>query len=514
MKTQSLVERYAEEVEGVLECFDRVILFGTYKAIAYPEAMDGYLYGNGISRMDFLKQVANQWREQVAAQIRREAAAADVPVRQTQPSERKEAIVARILATRGNQPGVVCVLGAMERCRGFASAPRETEGCRLQWRRSYCQHFYIYFIDAEFGLCYLRVPTWAPFRLQFYCNGHDWLERRMQAAGITFEKVDNCFRHVSDYAAAQALVGQFDLGRLHLLLTRTAARWVEVHPRFGYSLSWSIFQAEWSTDIVFRDERFLPALYREIVRTAAVEIGCPDIYRFLGKRPHARIETPESRLQTLVQGTRLKHTLGPTVLKMYDKAGQVLRLECATSDVSTFPHHRKVEPRRGPAADPRQPQGQESGTIKWAPMRKHLESLVPLGQALSACTQRYLAHISQWRDQTKERHALCALSASRRDAQERSVRGLNFFSPDDLAFLHALERGEHQIRGLRNRTLQPYLPGWKPAKIGRALRRFRVLKLIKRVPKSRKYYPTPQGQRVLVAGLQITERVILPSFTT
>ena len=27
---------------------------------------------------------------------------------------------------------------------------------------------YFYFIDKYFGLCYLRVPTWSPFRLQCF----------------------------------------------------------------------------------------------------------------------------------------------------------------------------------------------------------------------------------------------------------------------------------------------------------------------------------------------------------
>ena len=34
-------------------------------------------------------------------------------------------------------------------------------------------------IDELFGLCYLRVPTWAPFRLQVYFNGHQWLARQL-----------------------------------------------------------------------------------------------------------------------------------------------------------------------------------------------------------------------------------------------------------------------------------------------------------------------------------------------
>ena len=48
----------------------------------------------------------------------------------------------------------------------------------MRYKDGKCLHYYFYFIDAEFGLCYLRVPTWAPFRLQFYCNGHNWLAAR------------------------------------------------------------------------------------------------------------------------------------------------------------------------------------------------------------------------------------------------------------------------------------------------------------------------------------------------
>jgi hypothetical protein len=38
-----------------------------------------------------------------------------------------------------------------------------------------CLHYYFYFVDRELGLAYVRVPTWAPFRLQVWFNGHQWL---------------------------------------------------------------------------------------------------------------------------------------------------------------------------------------------------------------------------------------------------------------------------------------------------------------------------------------------------
>ena len=343
-------------------------------------------------------------------------------------------------------------------------------------------------MDAEFGLGYLRIPTWAPFRLQAYINGHDWMERRMKVSGLRFTKVDNCFTHIADFTAAQALATQFDPQRLHAMRDGLAKRLVAVPARFGSSLHWSIYQAEWATDIVFKNDRLLPDLYGQIVRTAAVEVG--------------------SRLQTLVQGTRIKHSLGSTSLKMYDKAGRVLRIECTTSDVSSFTHYRKVEPRR--SRDRKETAGSPA-ECKQTPMRKTLYSLPALAEAMQACNDRYLACISQWPDRTAQRHELRSVTTSVRDDKQRSHRGVNFFQDDDLCFLQALLRGEHQIGGLRSRALQPHLAGWKPEKIGRNLRRFRALKLLKRVAGTRKYYLTKRCIVILVAGRQLTERVIVPA---
>ena len=88
---------------------------------------------------------------------------------------------------------------------------------------------------------------------------------------------------------------------------------------------------------------------------------------------------------------------------------------------------------------------------------------------------------------------------------------MNFFCEPDLCFLQALLRGEHQTAGLRNRSLQPYLPGWTPEKIGRSLRRFRMLKVLKPVAGTRKYYLTRRATNLLLAGRQLTERIIHPS---
>jgi hypothetical protein len=52
---------------------------------------------------------------------------------------------------------------------------------------SKCLHYYFYFIDDQLGLCSVRVPTWLPWRLQIYFNGHNWLAAQLRKRNIDFE---------------------------------------------------------------------------------------------------------------------------------------------------------------------------------------------------------------------------------------------------------------------------------------------------------------------------------------
>jgi len=395
----------------------------------------------------------------------------------------------------------------MESCRCYKVGKNHQSGyLQLQWSPGKCLHYYVYFIDPDYGLCYLRIPTWAPFRLQFYCNGHEWLERRMKAEGIRFTKKDNTFTHISDFERANQLAAHLSPAKLQSRLENIAREYAGVFARFAGpgrgEIKWSIYQVEWATDIVFKNERVLPSLYEEIVRTAVCEVKCPDVYRFLGKRlTQTSKEKAESRLQTLVQGTRIKHSLKSTSIKMYDKQDRVLRIETTTSDVSFFQCRRSVASRDG------------TRDFRWAPVRKTLYSLNRLPEILGACNRRYLHSISAMVERSTERHRLEQIVESRRDEKDRSWRGVNFFRKDDLLFLNAILRGEHQIAGLRNRSLQPHLPGWSAQKIGRNLRRFRILGLLKKVRGTVKYYLTSLAKDVLVAALQLRERIIIPALS-
>ncbi len=130
---------------------------------------------------------------------------------------------------------------------------------------------------------------------------------------------------------------------------------------------------------------------------------------------------------------------------------------------------------------------------------------------MQVCNKRCLLLISQWRDHSRERTELQKVTSSVKDDKQRSYREVTFFLHDDLSFMLAILHGEHQVAGFSNRALQSHLTGWPPPKIGRVLRRFRVLRLIKRVGRSYKYYLSSLGKKVILTALQLKERIILPT---
>jgi hypothetical protein len=114
--TQALTERYAERIAGVLSCYDRMVISGTLPVVCYADGMTRYLNARGIRIFDypqFAKTLCDRVRETAAAV----AAGAGVKIEHVAKSHiRKEDIVARVLARRGEAPGLVHVLSAMEAC--------------------------------------------------------------------------------------------------------------------------------------------------------------------------------------------------------------------------------------------------------------------------------------------------------------------------------------------------------------------------------------------------------------
>ena len=97
----------------------------------------------------------------------------------------------------------------MERGPSFRSAvprfPVDDPHYRIPARqRSRYTHYYFYIRDEGLGPIALGVGSFLPFSITYYLNGHHFIERERQRAGVGFRKEDNAFLGVADAQALQA----------------------------------------------------------------------------------------------------------------------------------------------------------------------------------------------------------------------------------------------------------------------------------------------------------------------
>ncbi len=494
-----LTERYKDKIAGILTCYDRMVITGTLPQLCFAQGMTRYLYEHGIRIFDYAN-FAQPFREQLRHNAEALAKAHNIKIEFVRNHEsRKEDIIKKILKRRGTAPGLVHILSAMESCISYQPwHNKQTGKTYLKPDMGRCLHYYFYFIDEDLGLCYVRVPTWCPFRLQIYFNGHNLLAAKLKKHGISFSWLDNAFDDIKDYEQAQKLSDDFNVEELHEKLDQFAQQYCPVHAHFNQVYHWSVMTAEYATDIVFKEQSDLQAIYEELIRTAIHTVKPDNIATFLGRKLHPNYQGEVgNHYHVRIEGTRIKHSMDKVAIKMYDKFGKILRIETTVRDLSFFKHYRTVEHTNG------------TKSKKYAAMKKTIYSLAPLAELLVASNRRYLEFISAFDDHSSGRSHLERISQPIQK-NNRNYQGFNFFDPDDLKLLLAIIRGEFNISGFQNKSLRCYLFDKTSAQISRLIKRLRMHGLIRKAQNAYKYYLTKLGKKVIATALKIKEFMIVP----
>lgn len=496
-----LTEKHKDKIHDVLSCYDRVVIKGTIPQLCFAKGMTSYLHSQGIRIFDYTK-FAEPFRNAIRTNAEKLASDHGIPIEFIRKAHiRKEDIIAGKLKDRGSAPGLVAILSVMESCPSYRPwHDKKTGKTFLKGETSKCLHYYFYFIDELLGLCYVRVPTWCPFGLQIYFNGHNWLASLLQKKGIGYSLVDNAFDHIDDFALAQKLADSFDVNELHEKLNQFALTYCPVIQQFDREYHWSVMQIEYALDIVFHQAEDLQSIYGDLLKTAIHTVTPDNIATFLGKKngvaPQYQGEVG-SAYNVRLEGRRIKHHMGSVSIKMYDKFGKILRIETTANDISFFKHYREIEHKDG------------SKSKRITNFKKNIYSMGSLRTVLAASNHRYLDFISQIETRETGRKNLSKVSESK-ELNNRRYKGFNFFDSSDVTLFKILFRGEFCIQGFQNKTLRKYLPDKSSGQISRLLKRLQAHGLIKKVSHCYKYYLTSLGKQVISTALKIKEMFIIP----
>lgn len=500
---RDFIDCHGDAVAGTISTFDRLIFKGHLTRLFPDGAFKCYLFQRGVLLKDaapFFTAESKRVKDHVAAMAARLGrpviylASAHTHGRGCSKEE-----LARTIAERdGIGEGLVCVFSTLEPCTSFAVVGNR-DSLRLQAvrRRRTCLHLYVYLIDPEFGWMHVRIQTWAPYQIQAYVNGREWLARQLQRRGVAFAKSDNKITWVGEPTAAAELCERFAHTDWPRFLQRQAA---SVNPLladiaaagFG-SYWWGIDQCEYATDILFRSRSALEAVHGDLVNAAVTGFDAVDVMPFLGRKPHHafRGEVTIDRKKR-PQGCRVRFRLNSNAIKLYDHQN-VLRIETTINNPQEFRILRSTGP-------------EDRRTLRWCPMRKGVSSFWRYAQVAGAANGRLLdalAHAPLKGQATAELDRLC---------RSHTVRGarvarFNPVEPDTVAVFTAVLSGDFAINGFRSRHLQHKLYSSPPRDAADARRRthrtsrliakLRGHGLIAKVKDSRLYRLTRRGIKAM-----------------
>lgn len=498
--TNAFLVKFASSLIAILGCHDRVIFkghlpFGSEKHL--NRFVDHTL---GIKRKDFIPFIEEK-SQLLVNHAKVFAQQHNAPYLYLQGRHRKEELVHQQIRERCLSDGLVCVLCCQETCRtvqlqGGKGRPR------LVFRNRPQRVLYFYFLDPQFGLRHVRVQTWFPFTTQVYVNGHDWLACQLQDAGIGFVQHDNAFTQLDDPTRAQSLADGFARLAWIKILDGWAA---QVNPLLregwlqGQGYYWVIDQAEYSTDLLFKNRQDLAELYPRLLEHACLHFSAQDILSFLGRRLHPRFdgEVLTDCKKDRIPGARIKHRVKNNWLKMYDKFGQVLRIETVINNPREFKVRRRVE-RKG------------QSQMAWCPMNKGVANFYHYHEVARVANERYLSALAVVERPQASAKIVDRVSKPARMGSRRH-RGLNLLRVEEQTLFRAVLRGEHHVNGFRNRDIQKVLfpkeakrvreRRRRTAHVSRLLHLLRAHGLIAKIPHAHRYRVSEKGEALMHAAL-------------
>ena len=216
-------------------------------------------------------------------------------------------------------------------------------------RPALVNHHYFHLADRAWGHVTIRLCGHPPFAALIMLNGHEWVERTAVRQQVRFEKRSNCFAEGSDLPRLDAVAAQLLAPGAILGLAEGCERWIysaclcfgltrEEQTQSDFRYQFSVYQVEYSRNLVFRSGRELDEVYQPLVEQTWASLDVPRLKTIFGRRnrPHLRAGRQlERRIERTEHDlTVFKLKFGRLELKMYDKGARVLRIEMIARNVA------------------------------------------------------------------------------------------------------------------------------------------------------------------------------------
>lgn len=501
---RQLIKVLGGSIVGVTSGFDRIVFQGMIRPLMYPEGAMGFFARRRIRFKDARKWVLEQTERLVAAVEEWSSRECGEGVIYLPSSRtRKEEIARRRQQEKGITVGPVGVWACVEAGGSYRLEPGE-RAPRLRYVQTRCKHLYFYVDHPDYGFMSIRIQTWLPYRIQIAMNGREWLARQLEKADVGYQRLGNKILQVDDFGVMQPLLDQqLKTDWCRLLDSFVPLAFPTVTATLGMDLSytWSLWQSEWASDILFKSRHDLDRVMYAMIRHAFIG-GHPE--RLLGYFGHPVKKNGQPRsnfsgsLKTNVvkldEGYRVRHWHDSNSVKMYNECN-VLRIESTVNQPGAFRAHRR---KQGASKDAK---------TQLRPLRKGVADTTLRARICQGINNRFADHVATTRS-TQPFDSILATVTTRKQKRGRSVRALEP-TAKDRALLTAIADPRFTIGGFCNKDLRTilannerYIGKTQKQRSGIATRSIRMLRdhgVIRRLPKSNRYQLTSAGRQLVVA---------------
>jgi hypothetical protein len=480
-----------------IECLDRIylnayvpILQTSAQVVAFLSGHLGFPFPSPV----LFRQLGERFRQAVASF----AEANDIAWVRFGKGEAKLEVMAPHLARQAatGRSGVAAVGVAQEFQRVWTAYEGKTSTGTPRWsfaktdRRVTCYYFYLW--DEGFGPAFIKVCAYFPYPAKIWLNGHEWVKRQAERAGIAFTALSNGFAACDDPAALQQICDRLQPGTIEVF----AQRWLHRLPlpfgpadqRAGYWWEISMRQVEVSRTIVFDAPRHARGFFEALVADN-LDIGRPhNVEIIFGRRVRrdtwGTFRTAIDRRDNggVIVNVFYKHSR----IKQYLKDGRAMRIETV------------INAPRDLGCNARLPNLDELQAKARAANRRILDAeRAGQGTVLASPAFERIAHPSV-------------------DAEGRRTPALRFGDPRVMALAGALCQTLLAATGITNKHLRVLMTGllggtrYTPGQMTYDLRRLRLAGLIRRLPHTNHYVLTTDGVRIAVFYTKIYNRLLVP----
>jgi hypothetical protein len=333
----------------VYHCFDRIVIHGYLSGLSRPEQVVHFVrqvLGIPVVSKEVLSRRTDGYRNWVEAYARNHK----IPMEWAEKGLRKEDHVLPALRRleKCGTFGVYFIFKSMEQGRTFRITvpkyPTQDPNHRiLAVQRSRFTHYYFYIRDEVLGPIIVRVASFFPFHATYWLNGHSFIERELERAGIALRKDDNAFLAVDEVPALQAAADRLSPP----IIRKQLDYWTLIlGPKFSkkqraqmnLSRFYAMAQIEYCRNFICKRHFPIHKIFERSCEIGLWRLTANRISEIFGARLHKRLR---GKLATVIDQIEHGHHVFRAYwknasLKQYEKFSRYLRNELCSNNLRDF----------------------------------------------------------------------------------------------------------------------------------------------------------------------------------